>query len=97
MITFNELGIKPKNLSGDKISITEILDIPISVHDFRIEDSKYGKRDAKCLYLQIEHEGSKRILFTGSNVLIDIINQIPQTSFPFKTTIVKEMEWFKFT
>jgi len=94
MKDFKELGIKSKNLSGEKIAINEVLDKQIAVYDYRVEDSKYGKRDAKCLHLQIEVDGAKRVIFTGSNVLIDIISQIPQTAFPFRATIVKEMEWY---
>lgn len=97
MNNFTDLGIKPKNLSGEKIAIAEILNREVAVYDYRVEDSKYGKRDAKCLYLQVQVDGNMRVIFTGSNVLIDILKQIPETSFPFKTTIIKEMDWYKFT
>jgi len=95
--SFSQLGIKSKTLAGDKITLTEILDQQVIVCAYRIEDSKYGKRDAKCLHLQIEINNEKRVLFTGSTVLMDTLEKIPEASFPFSTTIVKEMDWYKFT
>jgi hypothetical protein len=100
MNRFSDLGIKPtqKRLVGDKIKIAKILNREILVRDYRLEDSKYGKnRSGKCLYLQIEIDGVKHIVFTGSDVLIDMISQIPKEKFPILTTIIKEGEWFEFS
>lgn len=100
MNRFSDLGIKPtqKRLVGDKIKIAKILNREILVRDYRLEESKYGKnRSGKCLYLQIEIEGTKHIVFTGSDVLIDLIQQVPKEKLPFFTTIVKEGECFEFS
>ena len=100
MKKFSELGIKStqKRLTGEKIKISKILNREITVRDYRLETSKFGKnKSGKCLFLQIETEGQKHVVFTGSDVLIDLIQQVPADQFPFTTTIVKEGESFEFT
>jgi hypothetical protein len=47
--------------------------------------------------LQIEVDNEKHVVFTGSDVLINIIKQIGEEDFPFQTTIVKSGEHFEFT
>lgn len=95
--TFKSMGIKTKTLTGEKITLNEILDKEITVYDYRIEDSKYGKRDAKCLWMQLGIGGEIRVVFTGSTVLMDTLQQVPTSGFPFTTTIIKERDWYKFT
>jgi hypothetical protein len=97
MKTFKEFGIKTvlqKNFVGDKVKIERILNREIIVLDFRIEDSKFN---GKCLYLQIQLGEIKYVVFTGSKALLEMIDQVPKSEFPFKTTIVKENERFEFT
>lgn len=100
MIKFSELGVKTPiqmAFTGDKIKINKILNKEIVVHDWRLEDSKFQKKgNEKCLYLQIEVEGSKRIVFTGSVQLARTIEQIPREKFPFTTTII-ENEGYEFS
>jgi hypothetical protein len=68
------------------------------VTDFKVEDSKFEKKGSgKCLTLQIEHNNSKHIVFTGSAGLINQIEQVPKDKFPFKATIIRENEMFQFT
>jgi len=89
--------VKSKTLTGDKINIADVIDKQISVLDYRIEDSKFGKRGSRCLHLQIEIENMTRLIFTGSEVLMDTLERVDKADFPFKTTIIKEMDWYKFT
>lgn len=59
MKKFSELGIRStqKRLKGEKIKISKILNREITVRDYRLETSKFGKnKSGKCLYLQIELE-----------------------------------------
>lgn len=97
MKKFSDLGITTdiNSFTGDKIKISKILNIPIIVHDFKIEKSKHNTGD--CLYLQISIEKEKRVVFTGSTVLIDTIKKVPKEEFPFQTTIIKQTEYFEFT
>lgn len=99
MKKFKDFGIKPslQSLQGDKIKIDRILNREISVVDYRIEDSKYGNGSSKCLYMQIQIGETKYVVFTGSVVLIELIQQVPKGDFPFLTTIIKENERFEFT
>lgn len=99
MKKFSDLAAQSK-LSGDKIEINNILNKEIIVTAFRTGPSKHavGKR---CLTLQIEYEGTKRIIFTGSEVLMKDLEGLETEDFPFQSTIVKESggskTWFKFT
>ena len=101
MKQFKDLGIKPdiKSFTGDKIKIKKILNRQITVHDHRIENSKYAEsnRNGKCLHLQIELGGTKHVVFTGSSVLMELIERVPKSDFPFTTTIVEENEHYEFT
>ncbi|MGB4775719.1 MAG: hypothetical protein WBP45_11130 [Daejeonella sp.] len=96
MKTFRDFGIKTTHqaFTGDRIKISKILNREITVHDFKIEDSKFK---GKCLYLQIQLNETKHVVFTGSTILMDVIQQVPNDGFPFKTTIIEESERFEFT
>ena len=98
MNNFKDFGIKPKlnTFLGDKIKIDRILNREITVSNYKIEDSK-RKPGTKLLTLQIEKEGTKHVIFTGSTILADMIQQVPKENFPFKTTIIKESEHLEFT
>lgn len=97
MKNFSELGIKPSvpALTGDKIKIDRIVDKEIVVHSYKVEQSKYN--ESKCLFLQIELKDEKRVVFTGSANLIDMIQKVPRESFPFVTTIRKDDKRYDFT
>lgn len=98
MKRFSEMNITTeiKGFVGDKIKINKLLNKKISVHAFKLGGSKYeGKGD--CLTLQISLAGTKHIVFTGSTVLKDQVQQVAQEDFPFEATIVEENERFMFT
>lgn len=98
MFHFKDFAIKPKEntFTGKKIEIDDVLNIEIIVERFKIEDSK-KKQGTKYLTLQIEKENNKRIVFTGSKNLMDLITQIPKDKFPFKTIIKKNDKTLEFT
>lgn len=98
MFNFKDLGIKPKENTfiGKKIEIDDVLNIEIIVQGFKIEDSK-KKQGTKYLTLQIEIDISKRVVFTGSKNLMDLISQVPDNKFPFKTIIKKNDKRLEFT
>lgn len=100
MNDFKSFNIKPetKSFEGDKIKIDRILNKKITVLDFKIEESKYKEKgNGKCLYIQIEIDESKRVLFSGSSYLMDMIQKVPKEGFPFTSTIVKNNEHLEFT
>lgn len=93
MKSFKDMGITLSSTSfiGDKIKMDAILNREILVHDYRIEDSTL-KPGTKCLWMQIEVDGRKRVLFSGGKGLMQMIQQVDRADFPFKTTIIKENE-----
>lgn len=98
MNQFKTFGIKPilSSFSGDKIKIDKILNMEIRILEFKIEPSKH-KANTNCMTLQIEKQGTKHIIFTGSSVLMQMIKLVPKDKFPFRTTIIKESEHLEFT
>ena len=77
MPTFAELGIKKieRRFEGVKISIDDVLNVPIKVLDFEFMDSK-KKIGTKYAKLQIEINGEKRFLAGGWKYIMDILVQI---------------------
>lgn len=98
MFNFKDLGIKPteSTFTGKKIEIDDILNTEIIVEGFKIKDST-KKQGTQYLTLQIEKEENKRVVFTGSKNLMDLINQVPEDKFPFKTIIRKNDKRLEFT
>lgn len=98
MNNFKDFDIKPKinAFVGDKIPVKKILNLPINVLDFKIEPSKQ-KQGTEFLTIQIEKSEEKRIVFTGSSVLIDQIKRVGKDKFPFMTTIKGENDYYEFT
>ena len=98
MKSFADFNIKvTKRFIGDKIKINRILNMPIIIHNYKVDESKYPKnKSGKCLTLQLEYEDEQRVLFTGSDVLIEQISQVKAENLPFKVTIVKHGESFEF-
>lgn len=100
MKSFKELNIKPtkQQFVGDKIKIMKVLNTEIIVRSFKVDKSQYPKAKAEnVMTLQIEHNGENKIIFTGSTILIDQVQQVPESDFPFTTTIIKNGEHFEFT
>jgi len=103
MNTFSQFNIKVESLSleGDKIKMSRILNREIVVDHFQLEDSKVKtfqeKGTGKCLHLQISFNNQKHVVFTSSTGLIEVIQKIPESGFPFRTTIIEENDRFKFT
>lgn len=100
MKSFSEFKIEPlKNVFiGDKIKIVKLLNKEIIVNAFKIEKSQFPKnKSGNVMTLQITLDTGKAIIFTGSDYLMHQINLVPETDFPFKTTIIKNGEHFEFT
>lgn len=99
MKNFKDLNIEASSasLTGEKIKIDRVLNKPIVVHGYQLKDSKFEKGNGKCLHIQIEMNGEKRVVFTGSGVLMETIQKVPVDSFPFSATIVKDNDRFLFT
>jgi len=98
MNNFKDFDIRPRvnNFVGEKIQVQKLFNLPIKVLAFKVEPSKQ-KTGTELLTLQIEKGGEKRIVFTGSTVLIDQIKRVPENKFPFITTIKGDNDYYEFT
>ena len=92
------ITVESKAFVGPKISIDHILSHEITVHDYKIDDSKFGAPGTKRLFLQISFNNVKYVVFTNSGKLKEQIQKAGPDSLPFATTIVKkEDKSFLFT
>jgi hypothetical protein len=98
MKNFKDFDIKPRvnNFVGEKIQVQKLFNLSIKVLAFKVEPSKQ-KAGTELLTLQIEKGGEKRIVFTGSTVLLDQIKRVPENGFPFATVIRGDNDYFEFT
>lgn len=89
MKSFIDFDIKPtkKGFTGDKIRMDLVLNVPIIIHDYKIEPSKY---EGDRLDMQIEKDSILYLLWSSSKILVEMIHKVPKEDFPFKTTIIKK-------
>jgi len=86
---FADFAEESSPLDGEKIKIDQILDREVEVIGFNIRRSKYEKnRSGKCLLLQMEIDNERRVLFTGSDVLIEQLEKYGD-QVPFAATVKK--------
>ena len=96
MKNFKDLGVAytpadgKKRFKGTVISIRELMNLPIVVHDFET-GIKTEHGDDRCI-VQIEMNGEMRKFFTDSEEMKNILQQIREMpdGFPFETTIKSE-------
>lgn len=100
MKSFSDLNIDTHRLTGRKIFIEDVVDIPIEVLDFKIDPSRYPEKgNGKRLTIQIRHENNERVIFTGSVILQEQCLKAKELDgFPFKAKIIAlKPRGFKFT
>jgi hypothetical protein len=97
MKKFSDFAEQNNVMTGDKISIAEILDKEIEIIGYKISDSKFKKTENdKLLTLQFIINDIERILFTGSNVLKDQCEKY-KDEIPFATIIKKVNKFYTFS
>ncbi len=90
---FAEFADAPSVLDGDKIKLDDLINREVTVIGSRITESKYGKnKSGKCLTLQIEIDGVHKVVFTGSDVLIQQMEKYGD-EIPF-IAVIKKVERF---
>lgn len=78
---FNEFAQERIPVDGEKIKIESILNVEVLITGYSLSKSKYDKNTSgKVLTLQVEISGVKRIIFTGSDVLIDQLENTVERS-----------------
>lgn len=100
MNKFSDFAQEELQFSGDKVAIDKLVNIPILVKDYRLNESKYKKTNAeKCMTIQFEYKdkvGVNHVVFTGSMVLINQCEKY-QDKMPFETTIIKVNKYYSFS
>jgi len=98
MKKFSELGIEKETdkYIGEKIYVDKVLNVCIVIKKFKIGPS-IKKPGTRLLTLQLVFKGEDRVLWTGSEILMDLISKVDPKDFPFETTIVKKDLSFDFT
>ena len=85
---------KENILDGDKTKIDDILNKEIEIIGYSIKNSRFSKnKNGEYLTLQINLNGEKYIIFTGSDVLIEQIKKY-QNEIPFLATIRKINKYY---
>ena len=90
MERFSDFADVRKVLDGNKIKIDEVLNQEITVLGYRIAKGKH--KTERCLTLQIEVDGGRRVVFTGSEVLISQMEQYGSRC-PF-VAVIKKIDRF---
>jgi hypothetical protein len=89
MQRFSDFAEDPEILDGNKIRIDDVLNRELVVTGYSVKDSKYSKnKSGKYLTLQIRIDNDKRVIFTGSDVLIEQMQQYGD-KVPFLAVIRK--------
>ena len=90
MKRFSDFAQEEQSLDGEKLQIDAILKEEITITAFRIKSSKYGKnKSGKYLTLQFKIKDDVKIVFTGSDVLINQIEKYLKIGLKI-TTITME-------
>ena len=82
-------------MTGEKISVNEVIGKEIEVLGYRITDSN-KRSGTKCLTLHIRLDGEERVVFTGSYVLMEQVERY-QELLPFIASIKKVNNFLTFS
>lgn len=97
MKRFSDFSQEPKVLDGDKVKLDSILNQEIMITGYSVKKSKYAKNESgNYLTVQFEMSGEKKIIFTGSDVLIDQLGRYGD-EIPFLATIRKINRYYSLT
>lgn len=96
---FSDFAEEPSILDGVKGRMEDILNQEIEIIGCKISPSKYPKnKSGQCLTIQYNdpENNERRVVFTGSDVLIEQIQKY-QNQLPFFSTIKKIDKFYCFT
>jgi hypothetical protein len=89
MQRFADFADDPGILDGAKVRIDDVLNRELAITGYAVKTSKFSKnKSGKYLTLQFRLDDDKRVLFTGSDVLIDQMEKYGDR-VPFTATIRK--------
>ncbi len=94
---FSEFAKEDKHLEGPKKRIDEVLNLEILITGYKLGKSRYYDKNKNpnpnYLTLQIEMNGEKFVIFTGSQVLAGQIEKYAD-KIPFLAKIVKIDQYY---
>lgn len=94
---FSDFCTDATPLDGDKVSIDAILNQEIMVIGYRIRSSRFGEKgNGKCLTIQLELAGERKVVFTGSVVLMEQFEKYGD-QVPFLAVIRKIDRYYSLT
>lgn len=95
---FGDFAEEPSMLDGAKTRLDDILNQEIEIIGYRIAPSKFTKnKSGLCLTLQFtDPDGKRKVVFTGSDVLIDQVKKY-ESEIPFFATIKKVDRYYCLT
>lgn len=93
MNKFSDFGEKVV-FDGDKIKLDDVLNMEIVVKNYKVSGSKY--KSNSCLTLHIVINNENRVIFTGSQVLLEQIKR-HEAMMPFATVVKKIDKYYTFT
>lgn len=84
---FSDFAQEEGPLDGEKTKLDSILNLEIVITGYKVKQSKYGSSNSgQCLTVQFEHDGVRKIFFTGSEVLMQQFEKYGK-EIPFAATI----------
>ena len=91
---FSDFAIGETKLDGEKVKLKDMLNQEVLVTGYAIHRSKF--KDENYLTLQFEKDDVRKVLFTGSCVLMDQIEKHAD-KLPFLATIRDYGKYYAFT
>ena len=92
--------LQPEDLpfEGEKVRVDSLLNKEIIIVKYKIRPSKYKHKCRNCATVQFKEseEDSNKVFFTGSEVLIDMLEKYKE-ELPFMATIRKIDRYYTFS
>lgn len=93
---FSDFAQEQGPLDGEKVKLDSILNLEIMVTGFKLKTSKFGTSNSgQCLTVQFEIDETRKIFFTGSEVLSEQLAKYSE-EIPFMAKIKKIDRYYTF-
>ncbi|MFW6327295.1 MAG: hypothetical protein ACOC2F_03200 [Bacteroidota bacterium] len=99
MKKFSDFAQEEIAFTGDKVPLEKLLNVPIIVTNYRLNESKYKKGNSdKCVTVQFYYHNDHKqfVFFSGSSVLINQCEKY-KDEMPFEVKIQKVNRYYTFS
>ncbi len=95
---FSEFAKEDLPFEGEKVRVDSLLNKEIIIVKYKVRPSKYKDKRRNCATVQFKEseEDSNKVFFTGSEVLIDMLEKYKE-ELPFIATIRKIDRYYTFS